>query len=244
MCCGTDVCTRYERLTPWVGDMATISSASFRVADVRAQDLCALHRRFATPLRRFFRRYRLNAADVEDLTQDVFVRLAGSNMQVDLLKPESFVFTVALNLVRDRARRLHIKALPKSMAVEKCSSSCDLPTPDQCLEFEQRLRHAEQLLSGLKPDAQEAFSCIAFRVRATYRSRRSCESLSVWWRSTSWRLWRACGERLPSSCATESLPTARSTWITARVRMQICQSSTIYLSIGFPRKCAEALRRP
>lgn len=157
MCCGTDVCTRYERLTPWVGDMATISSASFRVADVRAQDLCALHRRFATPLRRFFRRYRLNAADVEDLTQDVFVRLAGSNMQVDLLKPESFVFTVALNLVRDRARRLHIKALPKSMAVEKLSLSCDLPTPDQCLEFEQRLRHAEQLLSSLTPDAQEAF---------------------------------------------------------------------------------------
>jgi len=137
--------------------MATISSASFRVADVRAQDLCALHRRFATPLRRFFRRYRLNAADVEDLTQDVFVRLAGSNMQVDLLKPESFVFTVALNLVRDRARRLHIKALPKSMAVEKLSLSCDLPTPDQCLEFEQRLRHAEQLLSSLTPDAQEAF---------------------------------------------------------------------------------------
>ena len=104
----------------------------------------------------FFRRYRLNAVDVEDLTHDVFIRL-GSNMQVDLCKPESFVFTVALNLVRDRARRLHIKALPKSMAVEKCSLSCDLPTPDQCLEFEQRLRHAEQLLSGLKPDAQEAF---------------------------------------------------------------------------------------
>jgi len=137
--------------------METISSASFRVADVRDQNLCALHQRFATPLRRFFRRYRLNAADVEDLTQDVFVRLAGSNMHVDLRKPESFVFTMALNLVRDRARRLHIKALPKSMAVEKLSLSCDLPTPDQFLEFEQRLRHAEQLLSGLKPDAQEAF---------------------------------------------------------------------------------------
>ena len=157
MCCDTDLCMENERLTLCVGDMATISSASFRVADVRDQNLCALHQRFATPLRRFFRRYRLNAADVEDLTQDVFVRLAGSNMHVDLRKPESFVFTMALNLVRDRARRLHIKALPKSMAVEKLSLSCDLPTPDQCLEFEQRLRHAERLLSGLRPDAQEAF---------------------------------------------------------------------------------------
>jgi RNA polymerase sigma factor (sigma-70 family) len=137
--------------------MAAVLGASCRVADVRTQNLCALHERFATPLRRFFRSYRLNAADVEDLTQEVFVRLAGPNAQADLRKPQSFVFTLALNLVRDRARRLHIKALPKSVAVETLSLTCDRPTPDQYLELEQCLQRVGQVLSDLKPAARKAF---------------------------------------------------------------------------------------
>jgi RNA polymerase sigma-70 factor (ECF subfamily) len=131
--------------------------AAVRVADVRAQNLHALHERFASPLRRFFRSYRLNAADVEDLTQEVFVRLAGPRRQEVLRKPESFVFTLALNLVRDRARRLHIKALPKSVAVEKVCLSCNRPTPEECLDVEQRLQRVERLLRGLKPAARDAF---------------------------------------------------------------------------------------
>jgi RNA polymerase sigma-70 factor (ECF subfamily) len=94
---------------------------------------------------------------VEDLTQDVFVRLAGPRAQADLRKPESFVFTLALNLVRDRARRLHIKALPKSVEADKVSLSCDRPTPEESLELEQALKRAEDLLNGLKPAAREAF---------------------------------------------------------------------------------------
>ena len=137
--------------------MAAVLGASFRVPDARSQNLCALHARFAAPLQRFFRSYRLNAADVEDLTQDVFVRLAAPNAQVELRKPESFVFTLALNLVRDRARRLHIKALPKSVAIDTVSLSCKRPTPDESLELEQCLKEVEECLKGVKPSAREAF---------------------------------------------------------------------------------------
>jgi RNA polymerase sigma factor (sigma-70 family) len=125
--------------------------------DVKVRNLHGLHERFAVPLRRFFRSYRLNAADVEDLTQEVFVRLAGPRTQEVLRNPESFVFTLALNLVRDRARRLHTRALPKSVAVEKVSLSCNRPTPEQCLEVEQSLQRVEKLLNGIKPVAREAF---------------------------------------------------------------------------------------
>jgi RNA polymerase sigma factor (sigma-70 family) len=137
--------------------MATVLRASFRAPDLRTQNLSALHARFAGPLQRFFRSYRLNAADVEDLTQDVFVRLAGPSVQADLRKPASFVFTLARNLVRDRARRLHIKALPKSVAVDTVDLRCGRPTPDQYLELEQHLRSVEQRLNGLKPATRKAF---------------------------------------------------------------------------------------
>ncbi len=137
--------------------MSAVLGASIRAPDMRVQSLSALHAQFAGPLQRFFRSYRLNAADVEDLTQDVFVRLAGPSAQLDLRKPESFVFTLALNLVRDRARRLHTKALPNSVAVDKVDLSCERPTPDRALETEQALDRAVSLLQNLKPAARKAF---------------------------------------------------------------------------------------
>jgi RNA polymerase sigma factor (sigma-70 family) len=124
----------------------------------RMDSLGALHERFSLPLQRFFRGYRLNSADVEDLTQDVFVRLAGPSAQAELLKPDAFVFTLARNLVRDRARRLHTRAASMSVDVADLDDlSCERPNPEQSLEVSQRLAQAEQTLSALKPSTREAF---------------------------------------------------------------------------------------
>jgi RNA polymerase sigma-70 factor (ECF subfamily) len=124
----------------------------------RMDSLGALHARFSAPLQRFFRGYRLNSADVEDLTQDVFVRLAGPSAQTDLKKPDAFVFTLARNLVRDRARRLHTRAASMSVNVADLEDlSCERPNPEQSLELSQRLQEVEQALAALKPNAREAF---------------------------------------------------------------------------------------
>jgi RNA polymerase sigma factor (sigma-70 family) len=124
----------------------------------RTDSLGALHARFSAPLQRFFRGYRLNSADVEDLTQDVFVRLAGPSAQAELLKPDAFVFTLARNLVRDRARRLHTRAASMSVDVADIDNlSCERPTPEQSLELTQRLLQVERALAALKPNTREAF---------------------------------------------------------------------------------------
>jgi RNA polymerase sigma-70 factor (ECF subfamily) len=124
----------------------------------RGDSLGALHARFSAPLQRFFRGYRLNSADVEDLTQDVFVRLAGPSAQTELLKPDAFVFTLARNLVRDRARRLHTRAALMSSELGDVEElSCERPTPEQSLELTQRLLQVEQALAALKPSTREAF---------------------------------------------------------------------------------------
>ena len=124
----------------------------------RSESLGALHARFAAPLQRFFRGYRLNSADVEDLTQDVFVRLAGPRAQTDLLKPDAFVFTLARNLVRDRARRLHTRAASMSIDLADINDlSCHRPTPERALELDQSLQHVNQVLAALKPRTRDAF---------------------------------------------------------------------------------------
>ncbi len=119
--------------------------------------LSALHERFSLPLKRFFRSYRLNAADVEDLVQDVFERLAGPAAEADLLKPDAFVFTLARNLVRDRARRLHIRAQANSVAIDKIDLSCERPRPDRSLELTQLVQQVEQALGSLNPNSRRVF---------------------------------------------------------------------------------------
>lgn len=119
--------------------------------------LSALHAQFSRPLQRFFRSYRLNAADVEDLTQDVFLRLAAPSTQTALRKPDAFVFTLARNLVRDRARRLHTRALATSVTVDDVDLTCERPTPEEAHELNERLREVQEVLNSLKPNTREVF---------------------------------------------------------------------------------------
>ena len=68
--------------------------------------LRALSLRLRLPLVKYFRRRVRNGADAEDLTQEVFERLA-RHQNLDVVEQiDGYVFTVATNLLRDRARRL------------------------------------------------------------------------------------------------------------------------------------------
>ena len=119
--------------------------------------VAALHSRLQRPLRRFFTAYRLNAEDAEDLAQEVFLRLTRPG-QVDRLRdPEAFAFTLARNLLRDRARRLHTRCLNSSVAIEELNLPCGRPTPDQALEHYEQLQSADTALDSLKPSTRAAF---------------------------------------------------------------------------------------
>ncbi|WP_374570666.1 RNA polymerase sigma factor [Phenylobacterium sp.] len=71
------------------------------------QELEALDRRFRPALMGFFLRRLRNHADAEDLTQEVFIRLARTGAHIE--QPQAFVFQVAANLLRDRLRHDHVR---------------------------------------------------------------------------------------------------------------------------------------
>lgn len=71
-------------------------------------DLDTLSRRFRPALMAFFMRRLSNAAEAEDMTQEVFVRLA-ANIPADLRSPEAYLFQMAANMLRDRARRERVR---------------------------------------------------------------------------------------------------------------------------------------
>ena len=71
-------------------------------------DLERLHRTYRPALVRYFTRQTGNPAEAEDLTQEVFVRLARSSRST-AASAEAYLFRVATNLVRDRARREKVR---------------------------------------------------------------------------------------------------------------------------------------
>lgn len=64
-----------------------------------------LDARFRGPLMVFFMRRQFRRAEAEDLTQEVFVRMLGRDGVEAPENPEVYVFQIAANLLRDRARR-------------------------------------------------------------------------------------------------------------------------------------------
>lgn len=60
--------------------------------------------RFRRPLLSFFLRRVAEQDEAEDLTQEVFLRIVRRENTVPLDNPETYIFKIAANLLRDRAR--------------------------------------------------------------------------------------------------------------------------------------------
>ncbi|MEO1247605.1 MAG: RNA polymerase sigma factor [Pseudomonadota bacterium] len=60
---------------------------------------------FSRPLRGYFRRRVNSLADADDLVQDVFARLSRLEDPAEVNNAAAYVFSIAANLLRDRARR-------------------------------------------------------------------------------------------------------------------------------------------
>lgn len=74
----------------------------------QSEELERLSRRFRPVLMAFFMRRLHSHAEAEDLSQEVFVRLARQG-QSAMQSPEAFIFQVAANLLRDRYRREKVR---------------------------------------------------------------------------------------------------------------------------------------
>ena len=65
--------------------------------------------RFRPALMAFFLRRIRNFSEAEDLTQEVLLRVAQKSETLDTGRPDAYVFQIAANLLRDRARRTNVR---------------------------------------------------------------------------------------------------------------------------------------
>lgn len=87
--------------------------------------LADLDRRFRRPLIAYFRRRVPSATEAEDLTQDAFERVLISLKRGPILNAEALVFRIAVNLLRDRARRERRHTVEETLAPETIAELAD-----------------------------------------------------------------------------------------------------------------------
>jgi RNA polymerase sigma factor (sigma-70 family) len=97
--------------------------------------LDGLARRYYGPLASFFHKRTRNADDVQDLVQQVFLRLAQSPRFDEIRNPEGYIFQTAANALKDHARRRSVR--------ERFSAGQPLENDDEHSEFS-----PERILQG------------------------------------------------------------------------------------------------
>jgi len=107
-------------------------------------------------LMQFLRKSWRNRGDVEDLCQDIYVRVyeAAQKQIPDPVKP--FVFTIARNLLINRVRREQIVPIESIGDLTALDIAADEPPPDRNVMAREELRRLQAALDGLPPRCREA----------------------------------------------------------------------------------------
>lgn len=123
----------------------------------RDEVLVRLVSRYSAPLSSFFARRVSSPAEVPDLVQDVFLRLSRMSDPQAIERPDSFLFTTASNLLRDRSRRASARpeeAVARLDCLEKDETAFP---PDRVLDGRRAARRLAEALAALPERTRDVF---------------------------------------------------------------------------------------
>jgi RNA polymerase sigma-70 factor (ECF subfamily) len=106
-------------------------------------------------LMQFLRRSWQNAVEVEDLCQEVYVRIYEAAREKRPMPVRPFVFTVARNLIVDRARREQVVPIEAVADLEELGVALDTPSPERTVLARDELRQLRAAIDRLPPRRRE-----------------------------------------------------------------------------------------
>jgi RNA polymerase sigma-70 factor (ECF subfamily) len=129
-------------------------------AEMTASDVNAWFVREVLPLEagliRFLSRRWRNKKDVEDLLQDVYMRVYEAAQKEMPHPARPFVFTVARNLLINRSRREHVVAIQSVADVDLLNVFDEEPGPERNVMAREELGRLQEALDQLPPRARQA----------------------------------------------------------------------------------------
>lgn len=130
--------------------------------ETRPQALERLFREHGTALRSFLLKRLKNQAEIEDITQEVFYRLARMNDLASRLSGNqssnrNFIFTVANNMVVDMERRKSVRRLHQDEEVHFSAEHKHESGPEDLALASEMIAHIKTAILELKPTWRKAF---------------------------------------------------------------------------------------
>jgi RNA polymerase sigma factor (sigma-70 family) len=135
-------------------------------SNAMSEDLRALSRRLRPALIAFFTRRLRDPALAEDLTQDLFCRLA-ANPARDSANPEAYVFQIAANLVRDHYRRETVRGRYRRIAELADDREIDRIDAERTLSGRENVGRVAAVLNTLPERTRNIF--ILYRLEGMQR---------------------------------------------------------------------------
>lgn len=126
------------------------------VTSSERETLAALSRSHRASLQRYFERRIKNRADVDDLIQDVFLRLARRADFQSIQHLDGYLFEVAANVLQDRLRYRRSRALELHDEIKEFHSREDF-SPDRVLIGKENLGCVYRALCELPERVRMAF---------------------------------------------------------------------------------------
>lgn len=125
-------------------------------------DLERIFQRYHKRLMQFLRRRGRTPDDAADIAQDAYARLASVDMD-DVRAPGTFLFTTALNIMRDRMRSPSTRHAQASVQLEAVPLACPVPHAEQGLAWKEQLLVLEAALAELNPNCRAVFVLHRYR---------------------------------------------------------------------------------
>ena len=125
--------------------------------EVRETLIDELDRRFRRPLVKYFEKRIRENYDVDDLVQEVFIRLSHRDSLDDIDFLEAYVCEIAANVMRDRLRKRTVRHASDHQSLEKSELPTNDFSPERVLQGRQLLDRALQALLELPDRTREVF---------------------------------------------------------------------------------------
>ncbi|TRO92007.1 sigma-70 family RNA polymerase sigma factor [Glycocaulis profundi] len=121
------------------------------------EELETLDRRFRAPLTAYFEKRIRERYDVEDLVQEVFLRLARRAELSDVEAIDRYVFRTAANVIKDRARRRSVRLQDQHHVFDETEVDGDPFSPERVLMGREALARLAAALDELPEKTRRIF---------------------------------------------------------------------------------------
>ena len=136
------------------------------IVDTGRTEMKAINTAYRPALVSYFARRIHSTVEAEDLTQEVLMRLAGADLK-SIENPEAYLFSIASNLLRDRARRERVRSNIRQEIAQSPELGVEMLDPHRVAEGQDMLDTMYLALAELPEKTRRIF--VLYRIENVSR---------------------------------------------------------------------------